>query len=56
MGESLPQIIVTGKFFSSKATPRVMVRVGIAGVVGVIEDSDMLFAVEGSTAGCILVE
>jgi len=56
VGESLPQIMATGQLFSSKATPQVMVRVGNAGDVGVIEISDMLFTVQGSTAGCILME
>jgi len=56
VGESLPQIMATGQFFSSKATPQVMVRVGNAGDIGIVEISDMLFTVQGSTAGCILME
>ena len=56
VGESLPQIMATGQFFGSKATPQVMVRVGNAGDVGIIEISDILFTVQGSTAGCVLME
>jgi len=54
VGESLPQIMATGQFFGSNA--QVMVRVGNADDVGIIEISDMLFTVQGSTAGCVLME
>jgi len=48
--------MAAGQFFSSEATPQVMVRVGNAGNVGVITISHMLFTLQGSTVGCILME
>ncbi|KAI9166348.1 putative glucan endo-1,3-beta-glucosidase [Paramyrothecium foliicola] len=56
IGSSWSTIMGQGTFFQNEASPQVMVQVGSTGDVGVIEITDMLFAVKGPTAGCILVE
>jgi glucan 1,3-beta-glucosidase len=56
VGEGWSQIMATGSYFKNQNSPQVMVRVGIAGDSGTIEIQDMLFTVQGNTAGCILME
>ncbi|PNP39417.1 hypothetical protein TGAMA5MH_08623 [Trichoderma gamsii] len=56
VGEGWSQIMATGSNFADPDKPLVMVRVGNKGDVGSVEIQDMLFTVQGSTAGCILME
>lgn len=56
VGSGWSQIMGTGSYFQDVKNPKVMVRVGNNGDSGVIEISDMLFTVQGSTAGAILME
>jgi hypothetical protein len=56
VGEGWSQIMATGSNFADPDKPLVMVRVGNKGDIGSVEIQDMLFTVQGSTAGCILME
>lgn len=56
VGEGWSQIMATGTKFQNANEPHVMVRVGNQGDSGSIQIQDMLFTVQGSTAGCILME
>jgi len=56
VGESLPQFMASGDYFSDASSPQVMVRVGETGDIGLVEISDILFTVRGPTAGCVLLE
>jgi len=56
VGEAWSAITASGEKFQDMTKPRVMVQVGRNGEAGDVEISDLLFAVEGSTAGAILVE
>jgi glucan 1,3-beta-glucosidase len=56
IGSGWSQIMGTGSFFQNAASPQVMVQVGNQGDSGIIEISDMLFTVQGPTAGAILME
>ncbi|KAF4186957.1 hypothetical protein CNMCM7927_004692 [Aspergillus lentulus] len=56
VGSGWSQIMGTGSYFEDAKNPKVMVQVGNDGDSGVIEISDMLFTVQGSTAGAILME
>ncbi|KAI0410472.1 pectate lyase superfamily protein-domain-containing protein [Xylaria grammica] len=55
-GSGWSQIMATGSYFQDEKSPQVVVQVGKEGDVGVIEISDMLFTVQGPTAGAILME
>lgn len=48
--------MATGTNFVDAEDPRVTVRVGASGDVGIVEIQDLLFTVSGPTAGAILVE
>jgi glucan 1,3-beta-glucosidase len=56
VGEGWSQIMATGSYFQDQSHPQVMVQVGNPGDSGAIQISDMLFTVQGPTAGCILME
>jgi hypothetical protein len=56
VGEGWSQIMATGSSFADPTKPLVMVRVGNEGDTGSVQIQDMLFTVQGSTAGCILME
>ena len=56
VGSGWSQIMGTGSYFQNAEKPAVMVQVGNQGDSGVIEISDMLFTVQGPTAGAILME
>lgn len=56
VGEAWSQIMASGSKFAKMEDPRVMVKVGNPGDVGVIEISDLLFTVRGATAGAVLME
>ncbi|KAK3369519.1 putative glucan 1,3-beta-glucosidase precursor [Lasiosphaeria ovina] len=56
VGSGWSQIMATGSFFGDEANPKPVVKVGKPGDKGVIEISDMLFTVKGSTAGAVLME
>ncbi|KAH6656455.1 pectate lyase superfamily protein-domain-containing protein, partial [Truncatella angustata] len=56
VGSGWSQIMGTGSFFEDQENPQVMVQVGNEGDSGVIEISDMMFTVQGPTAGAILME
>ncbi|KAM0260057.1 hypothetical protein ACHAQJ_002981 [Trichoderma viride] len=56
VGEGWSQIMATGSNFADPTKPLVMVRVGDEGDTGSVQVQDMLFTVQGSTAGCILME
>lgn len=56
MGQAWSQIMATGTNFADAEDPRVAVRVGASGDVGIVEIQDLLFTVSGPTAGAILVE
>lgn len=55
-GTSWSQIQATGDYFDDMENPRVAVRVGEPGDVGTMEIVEMLFTVNGPTAGAIMVE
>jgi glucan 1,3-beta-glucosidase len=56
VGEGWSQIMATGSYFQDQNNPNVMIRVGNAGDTGSVQIQDMLFTVQGGTAGCILME
>lgn len=56
VGEGWSQIMGTGTYFGDAHAPNVMMRVGKPGDSGIIEISDMLFTVQGPTAGIIMME
>ena len=56
VGEAWSQIMASGAAFSDMNNPKVVVKVGNAGDSGIIEITDMLFTVRGSTAGAVLME
>ncbi|KAI9815139.1 MAG: hypothetical protein M1827_002982 [Pycnora praestabilis] len=56
VGESYPVIMSSGSYFSNMNNPQPVVRVGLAGEVGVIEWSDMLVSTQGAQAGAVLIE
>ncbi len=55
-GASWSQIQGYGSYFADQDNPKVVVRAGEKGDVGVLEITDMLFSVRGNTAGAIVVE
>lgn len=55
-GSSWSQIQGAGFYFSDIHNPEVMVQVGNRGDVGKMEIVEMLFSVQGNTAGAILME
>lgn len=55
-GTSWSQIQATGDYFNDMESPKVAVRVGKPGDVGTMEIVEMLFTVNGPTAGAIMVE
>lgn len=56
IGQAWSQIMATGPKFEDSEAPRVAVKVGNEGDVGVLEIQDLLFTVAGPTAGAVLVE
>ncbi|EEU38415.1 uncharacterized protein NECHADRAFT_106587 [Fusarium vanettenii 77-13-4] len=56
IGQAWPQIMATGSKFSDALHPRVAVRVGLPGQVGVVEIQNMMMTVKGATAGAIMME
>jgi hypothetical protein len=56
VGASWSQIQGAGAYFSDVFTPRVVIQVGQRGDVGTMEITDMLFSVQGATAGAIVLE
>ncbi|KAL6234792.1 hypothetical protein BDW75DRAFT_230891 [Aspergillus navahoensis] len=56
VGQAWSQIMATGDKFADVDNPRVAVKVGDSGDVGIVEIQDLLFTVSGPTAGAILVE
>ncbi|KAL9573915.1 hypothetical protein ACKAV7_001947 [Fusarium commune] len=56
IGQVWPQIMATGSKFADALKPRVAVRVGLPGQVGVIEIQNMIMTVKGATAGAIMME
>ncbi|KAL2844510.1 pectate lyase superfamily protein-domain-containing protein [Aspergillus pseudoustus] len=50
------QIMAKGSKFGNELEPRVMVKVGEPGDVGIVEIQDILFTVSGATAGAVLME
>lgn len=56
IGQAWSQIMATGNNFADVDSPRVAVKVGDSGDVGIVEVQGLLFTVSGPTAGVILVE
>ena len=56
IGQAWSQIMAKGSKFEDEPNPRVAVKVGESGDVGIVEIQDMLFTVSGGTAGAIVVE
>lgn len=56
IGQAWSQIMATGTKFSDELKPRVAVKVGNIGDVGIIEIQSMMFTVSGPTAGVILMQ
>jgi hypothetical protein len=56
LGQAWSQIMATGSKFEDAENPRVAVKIGNDGDVGIIEIQDLLFTVSGPTAGAVLVE
>ena len=55
-GQAWPQIMASGSKFSDPLNPRVAVRVGLPGQVGVVEIQNMMITVKGATAGAVMME
>jgi hypothetical protein len=56
IGQTWAQIMVNGPNFQDEKAPRVAVRIGNPGDVGIIEIQSMMFTVSGATAGAVLME
>ncbi|KAM5345868.1 hypothetical protein ACJ41O_011729 [Fusarium nematophilum] len=56
IGQAWPQMMATGSKFADARKPRVAVRVGLPGQVGVVEIQSMMMSVKGATAGAIMME
>ena len=48
--------MATGSNFEDVSNPRAVVKVGTSGNSGIVEISDMIITVSGSTAGAVLME
>lgn len=48
--------MATGDNFADADSPRVAVKVGDSGDIGIVKIQDLLFTVSGPTAGAVLVE
>lgn len=55
-GASWSQIQGAGFYFNDVFNPRVVVQVGNKGDVGTMEIVEMIFSVQGATAGAIVLE
>lgn len=56
LGEGYPVIMSSGSFFNDMNNPKPVVRVGSAGLSGLVEWSDMIVSTQGTQAGAILIE
>lgn len=56
MGQAWSQIMASGVKFQDERKPRVAVKVGNTGDVGIVEIQSMMFTVSGPTAGAVLME
>jgi len=56
IGQAWPQIMASGPKFENVSSPRIAVKVGEVGDVGVLEIQNMLFTASGPTAGVVLLE
>ncbi|KAF3911280.1 hypothetical protein AA313_de0207924 [Arthrobotrys entomopaga] len=56
VGEIWPQLMAQGPNFADQTDPIPMIQVGTPGSTGTIELQDLMFTVQGATAGAILVE
>ena len=56
VGESFSVILSSGKYFADISRPKPVVKVGLAGEVGIVEWSDMIVSTQGPQAGAILIE
>jgi len=56
VGQAWPQIMAVGEAFGDANRPKVAVRVGERGDVGVVEIQGIMFTVRGETVGAVLVE
>lgn len=56
LGQAWSQIVAKGANFEDEMNTRVVIQVGRAGDVGIIEIQSMMFAVSDATAGAVLLE
>ena len=56
IGQAWSQIMGKGAKFQNEQAPRPVVQVALPGEVGIIEIQDMLFTVQGATAGAVVVQ
>lgn len=56
LGQAWSQIMAVGSNFQDAENPRVAIKVGNEGDVGIVEIQDLLFTVSGPTVGAVLVE
>ncbi|KAF5648626.1 putative glucan 1 3-beta-glucosidase [Fusarium sp. NRRL 52700] len=56
IGQAWPQIMAAGSKFADGLKPRVAVRVGLPGQVGVVEIQNMIMTVKVATAGALMME
>ncbi|KAL4745631.1 hypothetical protein BDW72DRAFT_198455 [Aspergillus terricola var. indicus] len=56
LGQAWSQIMAIGSKFDDARNPRVAVKVGNNGDIGIVETQDLLFTVSGPGAGAVLVE
>lgn len=56
IGQAWSQIMGQGSKFQDEFAPRAVVQVGRPGDIGIIEIQDMMFTVNGPTAGAVVVE
>lgn len=56
VGQSWSQIMGSGSLFSDHMLPRPVIKVGNVGDVGSVELQDLMFSVQGGTAGAIVLQ
>ncbi|KAL4788913.1 pectate lyase superfamily protein-domain-containing protein [Aspergillus venezuelensis] len=56
VGQAWSQIMGSGSRFKDEGSPRAVVQVGLPGESGILEVSDMMVTVRGSTKGAVLLQ
>lgn len=56
VGEALPNVFATGKYFADIKNPQPLLQVGKPGESGSVEFSDLILGTQGSAPGAVLIE